>query len=107
VSEKLLPSRDAWHDFYRADYRRPLEQRENYSLVWQIDGTIVGFSTTDHITFGVEAFMHLHILSSSHRRSGLGTEFVRLSAAEYFRVLSLQRLFCRPNAFNVAPTGHC
>ncbi len=47
--------------------------------------------------------MHLHIVEPPDRRAGLGTEFVRLSAAHYFQVLELRRLFCQPNAFNVAP----
>lgn len=47
--------------------------------------------------------MHLHIVEEPQRRSGLGTEFVHLSVAEYFRVLQLKRLFCQPNAFNIAP----
>ena len=47
--------------------------------------------------------MHLHILRREQRRSGLGTQFVRESAAIYFRVLELQRLFCQPNALNIAP----
>ena len=47
--------------------------------------------------------MHLHIIEEPRRRSGLGTEFVRLSVEEYFGALELRRLFCQPNAFNVAP----
>jgi RimJ/RimL family protein N-acetyltransferase len=103
VDRALLPSRQAWHEFYEADYARPIRERDNYSLVWELDGQVVGFSSTDHITFGEQAFMHLHILDSTHRQSGMGTEFVKLSAAHYFRVLELQRLYCQPNALNTAP----
>jgi hypothetical protein len=77
--------------------------RMSICLVWELDGQIVGFSSTDQITFGEKAFMHLHILKAGRRRSGMGTQFVQLSAAMYFRVLELQLLFCQPNAFNVAP----
>jgi RimJ/RimL family protein N-acetyltransferase len=103
VDRTLLPSRQAWHEFYQVDYARPIEERENYSLVWERAGQIVGFSSTDQIIFGEQAFMHLHILDPGHRRSGLGVQFVRQSAAIYFRVLQLRRLYCQPNAFNVAP----
>jgi hypothetical protein len=45
--------------------------------------------------------MHLYIADPYCH--GLGTKFVRVSAREYFRVLQLTRLFCPPNAFNLAP----
>ncbi len=64
---------------------------------------MVGFSSRDRIRFGVDAFMHLHLLHAHDRRAGLGAEFVRQSARLYMDVLQLQRLFCEPNAFNVAP----
>lgn len=103
VDRRLLPSRAAWRDYYEADYARPLQDRDTYSLIWEVDGQIVGFSSTDQITFGEQAFMHLHILDAAHRGSGMGTQFVSQSAATYFQVLELRRLYCQPNAFNVAP----
>ena len=51
--------------------------------------------------------MHLHIFETHHRRSGTGTQFVRQSAVIYFEVLELERLYCQPNAFNVAPNRTC
>ncbi len=103
VDRALLPDRDAWRAYYERDYARPLTGRETYNLAWELDDRVVGFSSVDNIEFGEQAFMHLHVIEEPERRSGLGTEFVRLSIAEYFRVLELRRLFCRPNAFNVAP----
>ena len=89
VDRALLPSRAAWREFYEADYARPVRDRENYSLAWEFDDQIVGFSSADQITFGEQAFMHQHILDTSHRRSGMGTQFLRKSAAIYFQVLKL------------------
>lgn len=107
VDRALLPSRTAWRRFYEDDYARPICERTNYSLIWELGDEVVGFSSTDQITFGEQAFMHLHILDSTHRRSGLGTQFVKESAAIHFRVLELQRLFCQPSALNVPRTGLC
>ena len=107
VDRRLLLPREAWREFYEADHARPIEERENYSLVWELSDQIVGFSSADHIAFGEQAFMHLHILDPDKRRSGMGVRFVRLSAATYFRTMELQRLYCQPNAFNVAPTAPC
>jgi RimJ/RimL family protein N-acetyltransferase len=103
VDRALLPDRDAWRSHYEADFARPLPERDTYNLAWELDGRLVGFSSADNISFGEQAFMHLHIVEAPRRRNGLGTEFVRLSVAEYFRALHLKRLFCQPNAFNVAP----
>jgi RimJ/RimL family protein N-acetyltransferase len=98
-----MPSRDAWRAYYAEDFARPLAERETYNLIWEVDGHAIGFSSVDHIEFGEEAFMHLHIVREPERRRGLGTELVCLSAAEYFRALDLRRLYCQPSAFNVAP----
>jgi len=103
VDRGLLPSRAAWKHFYEVDYARPIGERANYSLIWELDGEVVGFSSTDQITFGEQAFMHLHILDPTRRNSGMGTQFVKESAVIYLRVLDLRRLFCQPNSFNVAP----
>lgn len=103
VDRRLLPSRAEWYQLYLTDYARPIHHRDNYSLLWELDGEVIGFSSTDQITFGEQAFMHLHIVDPSRRRAGMGTEFVRQSATVYFRTLKLQRLYCQPNAFNVAP----
>ncbi len=103
VDRALLPSREAWRASTEEDLGRPPAERDSYRLIWELDGRIVGFSSVDHIDFGEQAFMHLHIVEEPRRRRGLGTEFVRLSAVEYFREFELQRLFCQPNAFNTAP----
>ena len=103
VNRALLPSRADWLAFYERDYARPIAERENYSLVWLLDDDVVGFSSTDQIEFGEQAFMHLHILDGAHRHAGLGAQLVRLSAPHYAEVLHLRRLYCQPNAFNTAP----
>jgi RimJ/RimL family protein N-acetyltransferase len=103
VDRALLPSRGAWRARYEEDFARPLAERAAYHVVWELDGRIIGCSSTDNIDFGEQAFMHLHIFEEPDRRGGLGTEFIRLSAAEYFRAFELRRLFCQPNAFNLAP----
>lgn len=102
VDCELLPKPEAWQSFHERDYERPMTERENYALVWELDGQAVGFSSLDHIVFGQEAFMHLHIVEPSWRRRGLGTRFVKLSASKYFEVFELKYLYCEPNALNAA-----
>jgi RimJ/RimL family protein N-acetyltransferase len=103
VDRQLLPEPDAWRSYLARDYERPLTERENYALIWELDGQGVGFSSLDHIVFGEEAFMHLHIVEPSRRRRGLGANFVKLSASRYFEVFELKHLYCEPNALNTAP----
>ena len=47
--------------------------------------------------------MHLHIVDPTRRGSGLGAQFVRMTATHFCDVLRLKHLYCKPNAFNVAP----
>jgi RimJ/RimL family protein N-acetyltransferase len=103
VDRELLPKPEAWQSFHERDCERPLTERENYALLWELDGQAVGFSSLDHIVFGEEAFMHLHIVEQSWRRRGLGAKFVKLSASKYFEVFELKYLYCEPNALNAAP----
>ena len=73
-------------------------------MVSWLDGDrFIGFSTTDKIKFGEQANMHLHVVEPHLRNSGIGTACVKSSVELYFQTLRLKRLFCEPNAFNVAP----
>ncbi len=103
VDRASLPSPQAWRSTYTADCALPVQERKGLALLWQLDGRAVGFSSSDRIVFGVEAYMHLHLLEADNRYKGLGSQFVKKSAEYYFGVLQLERLFCEPNAFNVAP----
>ena len=68
VDRALLPTQEAWHSLYEEDHARPIQDRVNFSLVWEFDGRAVGFSSVSNIAFGKEAFMHMHILSSTEHQ---------------------------------------
>jgi RimJ/RimL family protein N-acetyltransferase len=103
VDRASLPTREAWQSAYAADLALPISDRDGVALIWELDGVIVGFSSADRIAYGEEAFMHLHIISPELRHRGFGAEFVKESARCYFQLLQLERLYCEPNAFNIAP----
>lgn len=103
VDRARLPAPDAWRAWYEEDFGRPLDQRENYAVAWELDKTVIGFSSLDRITFGREAFLHLHILDPGHRRAGLAAQLVRRSALHFIETLYLTRLCSEPHAFNPAP----
>ena len=103
VDPSKLPSKEDWLHQYEQDASLPLDKRLNLQLVWLGDDEPIGFSSADQIEFGEQANMHLHVLAPNNRKSGYGAECVRLSAEIYFDSLKLKRLYCQPNAFNVAP----
>lgn len=103
VDRALLPAPEQMRRAYLEQMALPVSERSFYVLVWLRHGQPVGFSSLDHIVPGVEAFMHLHVLDPLDRGRGLGTEFVRLSATHYMETFALERLYCEPNACNVAP----
>jgi RimJ/RimL family protein N-acetyltransferase len=103
VDPSRLPALDNWRELMRRGEAQPIEQRSRMLLIWLSDSRPVGFSTADKIVFGEQANMHLHVVEPERRNRGMGTECVRRSADVYFERLKLKRLFCEPNAFNVAP----
>lgn len=103
VDPKLLPAPDHWRAWYTYEYSRPREERSTALVIWEMDGAPVGFSTANPITYGEEAYMHMHVVDPDKRRSGIASRCVRETVEFYFRSFALKRLFCRPNAFNVAP----
>ena len=80
-----------------------MTERKLFYVLWDIDGVLVGHSHIGDIAYGSEAYMHLHLWPPECRRRGYGTLLVRDSVAIYFAEFRLKRLFCQPNAYNVAP----
>jgi len=103
VDPTRLPDPVAWRGLFADELERPVETRGRLLVIWESQGDPVGFSSADKIVIGAEAYMHLHVLEPDNRRHGIGTECVRQTARLYFDALRVQRLFCEPNAFNIAP----
>lgn len=81
----------------------PIEQKNAFAVIWEVDGKAVGHSNTNPTTFGETAKMHLHLWKNSNRQKGLGTEFVKLTIPLFFEYLKLKTLACEPYANNPAP----
>ena len=103
VDPTRLPTRSDWRERYTIEFSKPVQERSSVPVIWELDGLAVGFSTSDKIVYGEHAHMHLHVVDPQHRRSGIGSACVRATVELYFDVLGVKRLFCEPNAFNVAP----
>ena len=103
VDPTRLPAPESWRERFRREHGRPIEQRAWIAVIWLLGDQPVGFSTADKIVYGEQANMHLHVTDPERRNQGYGAECVRRSVDIYFEQLKLKRLFCEPNAFNVAP----
>lgn len=103
VDPTRLPAAEAWRRQYDRLFELPLEQRSSVLVLWLDDGEPIGFATADKIVYGEHANMHLHMVDAGRRGRGTGTECVRETVELYFDLLKLTRLYCEPNAFNVAP----
>ncbi len=103
VDPTRLPTPQRWRERILRELATPVRERSAVLVIWELDGAPIGFSTADKIVYGEQANMHLHIVDPERRKSGVGSACLRETVALYFRVLALERLFCEPNAFNVAP----
>jgi RimJ/RimL family protein N-acetyltransferase len=103
VDPTRLPPAESWRDRLRRECTLAIDQRAMVLVIWLSDDRPIGFSTSDKIRYGEQANMHLHVTEPGQRHQGIGVECVRLSVDIYFERLKLKRLFCEPNAFNVAP----
>jgi RimJ/RimL family protein N-acetyltransferase len=103
VDPTRLPPPDSWRERFQRELSRPIQQRSALIVIWLSDDKPLGFSSSDKITFGEQANMHLHVVDPARRNQGFGVECLRRSADFYFERLNLKRLFCEPYALNVAP----
>ena len=103
VDPNKLPSKAKWRQAFEADFALPIHKKSALHLLWLNNDLPIGMSSVDTILFGENANMHLHILQAGKRNTGFGTSCVIKSAQIYFERLNLQRLYCQPNAFNIAP----
>lgn len=98
-----LPSRAGFTQMLQSQLALPVEKRQSYALIWEVDGESIGHTNVNQIEFGVEAHMHLHIWKVEFRRKGIGAELVRQALPLFFERLQLQKLICEPYAENPGP----
>lgn len=103
VDPKKLPSESAWFELLQDDFARPVQERQFYYLVWEVDGVPIGHCNINKIVYGEEAYMHLHIWKEEHRHRGCATHLLRPSIARFVETFALRKLLCEPYALNPAP----
>lgn len=103
VDPTRLPSVDAWRKRFEHELQLPFEKRSTVVIAWLVNDRAIGFSSADKIVYGDRANMHLHVIDADQRNRGIGAKCVKASVDLLFDTLRLKRLYCEPNAFNVAP----
>ena len=103
VDLALRPTRRMIVDLLEKQICTPLQQKQSYALIWEIDGHPSGHTNVNKIEFGYQAFMHLHLWYPGNRQKGFGAELVRGALPFFFEKLQLQKLCCEPYALNPAP----
>lgn len=103
AEKSKLPPRETWIEAIQAELYKPFEEKQLYYVIWEVGGQAIGHSNINNITFGKEAFMHLHIWEKENRRFGNGLEMVKQSIPKYFEYFQLETLRCEPFAGNPAP----
>lgn len=98
-----LPDRNTFTQMLKKQLALPDNEKSSLALIIQVDGVPKGHCNVNKISFGREAFMHLHIWNPASRMKGLGLEMVKLSIPQFFRRLELQTLWCEPYAGNPGP----
>lgn len=103
VDLSKIPSRVQWEAILNKQLNSPIPEKQSYAIIWQVNGEAVGHCNITDITFGEQAFMHLHLWRSDLRQQGAGVNLVKMSLPYFFENFELKRLFCEPSAYNPAP----
>ena len=75
VDPNKLPDREAWLNRLLPDLTRPDSQKQTFYVGWDYEGTRIGHCNMNPLSYGDQAFVHLHLWDRTARRAGFGTEF--------------------------------
>jgi RimJ/RimL family protein N-acetyltransferase len=98
-----LPTRNELEEMLTLQINSSITDKKSYALIWERNGTQIGHTNVNGITFGKEATMHLHLWKSTNRKKGIGTQLVKKSLPFYFEKLEIKKLICEPYSLNPAP----
>ncbi len=98
-----MPSPEQWRDSLMEQLSQEIPDKKSYCIIWELNGQAVGHSNINKITFGVSAFMHLHLWKPDIRQKGMGSSLVKMTLPFFFENYKLQTLYCEPYALNPAP----
>ena len=105
VDVSKMPTKEVWENMLSQQLHQSYHEKKSYCIIWQVDEKSVGHCNINKIIFGQEAFMHLHLWKKNIRKSGLGTELVKMTLPYFFNNMNLKILYCEPYSLNPAPNN--
>ena len=103
VDLKKMPGRVGFEQMLKQQVVATYSNKAAYALIWEVDNIPVGHSNINNITFGNEAYMHLHLWKPGLRGKGIGNRLIKMSFPFYFNNFNLECLISEPRAINIAP----
>jgi RimJ/RimL family protein N-acetyltransferase len=103
VDSSKIPGAEAWETMLSGQISQPYLHKKAYCLIWELNGIAIGHTNLNPVEYGQEAYMHLHLWNTNHRKAGLGLQFILKSLPFYFEHMQIQQLYCQPYAPNEAP----
>ena len=97
------PEKEQLFRMLSAQLEQAYPDKQSYCIIWLADGRPVGHSNTNRISWGEEAYMHLHLWHPDARHKGWGPQLVKMTLPYFFENLQLKKLCCEPYALNPAP----
>lgn len=98
-----IPSRQALTQMLTHQIQTPDSEKSSLACIAVLSGVPIGHCNVNEIRYAEEAYMHLHIWDTSHRKNGLGSRMVRASLPVFFERLELKTIWCEPYAKNAGP----
>ena len=103
VDPSKIPGKEEWRTMLMEQIHAPLEEKKSFCIIWQLDNIPSGHSNINKISFGQEAYMHLHLWNNETRRKGVGAALVKMTLPWFFEKYQLKKLYCEPYALNTPP----
>ena len=101
--ETKIPKKEEFKTSLNTQLNLPVKEKESYAIIWLLNEKPIGHCNVNTITYGKEAYMHLHIWNSNFRKKGIGVELVKKSLPYFFKNLKLSVIYCEPFTENKAP----
>ena len=102
-----IPSTNGITDFIEQQINLPLNDRNTYILIWEVDGIAIGHCNITPIVVGEYANIHSHIWDKGNISRGIGESLMRLSLPIFFKKYKLEKLYGVFYALNPAPEKLC
>jgi RimJ/RimL family protein N-acetyltransferase len=104
--DKIPPTNEII-DFIEQQISLPLNDRNTYILIWEVDGIAIGHCNITPIVVGEYANIHSHIWDKKHIAKGWGERLMRMSLPIFFEKYNLVKIYGVFYALNPAPEKLC